>query len=253
MAFLATKQAKYMWSIFNKELNAFLNTLIAPIVLVVFLTGTGLFFWVFPESNVLDYGFAEMDTLFATAPYIYLFLIPAITMRTFAEEKKSGTLELLLTKPISDMQIILAKYFSSLVLVVLALLPTLLYYYSIYQLGDPKGNLDTPGIIGSYIGLFLLGAVFNSIGLFCSSLTENQIIAFIFSVFLCFLIFTGFTSLASINVWGALSPIIIKFGIEYHYQSLSKGLIDFRDLFYFFSVILLMLLATKLVLGSRNW
>lgn len=242
-----------MWSIFIKDLNAFLNTLIAPIVLAVFLTGTGLFFWVFPESNVLDYGFAEMDTLFATAPYIYLFLIPAITMRLFAEEKKTGTLELLLTKPIGDFQIILAKYFSSLVLVVIALLPTLIYYYSVYQLGDPKGNLDTAGIIGSYIGMLLLGAVFNAIGLFCSSLSDNQIVAFIFSVFLCFLIFTGFTSLASINLWGTLAPYIIKLGIEYHYQSLSKGLIDFRDIFYFITVILIMLLATRLVLSSRNW
>lgn len=242
-----------MWSIYTKEINAFLSSLIAPIVMVFFLTGMGLLFWVFPETNVLSYGFAEMDSLFSTAPYVFLFLIPAITMRTFAEEKKSGTMELLFTKPISDTQIILGKFFSSLTLVFFSLLPTLIYYYTIYNLGNPPGNVDSAGVVGSYIGLFLLGAVFTSIGILSSSISENQIVSFILAVFLCFIIYAGFTSLAAIDVWGALSPFINQLGIEYHYVSLSKGLIDMRDVGYFLSIITIMLMTTELIVGSRRW
>lgn len=242
-----------MLSILKKEINSFLNSLVAYIVIMVFLVGTGLFMWVFPETNVLDYGFADMETLFMVAPYVFLFLIPAITMRSFAEEKKAGTMELLLTKPLTDMQIILGKYFACLLLVIFALLPTLIYYYSVYQLGNPVGNVDSAGVTGSYIGLLFLGGVFTAVGIFASSLTENQIVSFILAVFLCFLLYEGFASLASINVWGSVSRIIDQFGIAYHYSAVSKGLIDSRNVLYFISVISIMLLSTKLVLGSRKW
>ena len=212
-----------------------------------------MFMWVFPNSNVLDYGFADMSTLFNMSPYVFLFLIPAITMRSFAEEKKAGTLELLFTQPITDFQIILGKYFASLLLVLFALLPTLLYYYSVYQLGSPKGNIDSAGVFGSYIGLIMLAAVFTAIGIFASAVTENQIVAFIVAIFLCFIIFTGFSSLSTLAFWGQSADLINSFGIEYHYQSLSKGLIDSRDMAYFFSIVATMTISTQLVLGSRKW
>jgi ABC-2 type transport system permease protein len=242
-----------MLSILKKEVNGFLNSLIGYVVVMVFLVGTGLFMWVFPETNVIDYGFADMETLFTTAPYVFLFLIPAITMRTFAEEKKGGTMELLLTKPLTDTQIIMGKYFACLLLVVFSLLPTLVYYYSVYQLGNPVGNVDSAGVTGSYIGLLFLGGVFTAIGILASSVSENQIISFILAVFLCFLFYEGFASLASINIWGGAASIIDQLGIAYHYAAVSKGLIDSRNIIYFVSVISIMLLLTRLVLGSRKW
>lgn len=242
-----------MIEIFFKEVNGFLNSLIAYIVLSVFLVGTGLLVWVFPETSVLDYGYADLETLFSFGPYVLLFLIPAITMRMFAEEKKGGTMELLFTRPLTDWQIILGKYFSSLFLLLLALLPTLLYYYSVYQLGIPEGNIDTAGVAGSYIGLFLLGSAFAAIGIFASSVTENQIVAFLIAIFLCFLLYSGFSSLSAIDVWGTGSYVIQQLGILYHYNALSRGLIDSRNLFYFLSLIILMLSFTKLVLSSRKW
>lgn len=242
-----------MLAILKKEVYSFLNSLIAYIVMILFLTSIGLFMWVFPQTNILDYGYADMDTLFSLSPYIFMFLIPAICMRTFSEEKKSGTIELLLTRPLRDWDIILGKYLASFFLVIFSLLPTLLFYYSVYKLGNPEGNIDSAGTMGSYIGLLLLGAVFTSIGIFASSITENQIIAFIVAVFLSFLIYDGFASLANLNDVSDTSYFISQLGVNYHYESVRKGLIDSRNLVYFFSVILIMLQATKLVLGSRKW
>jgi ABC-2 type transport system permease protein len=242
-----------MIAILRKEINSFLNSLIAYLAIIVFLIAIGLFMWVFPETSVLNYGFAELETLFSMAPYIFMFLIPAITMRSFAEEKKTGTIELLLTKPLTDNQIILGKYLATVFLVLVSILPTIIYYFSVYQLGNPVGNVDTAGVIGSYIGLFLLGAVFCSIGIFSSSITDNQILSFIISTFFCFLIYEGFSYIASINVWSAFSYYIEQLGIAYHYQTISKGVIDSKTLLYFVSVIYIMLSATKLVLGSRKW
>jgi len=227
--------------------------LVAYLVIIIFLTAVGLFVWVFPDTNVLDYGFADLSSLFSLAPYIFMFLIPAITMRTFAEEKKTGTMELLLTKPLTDWDIILGKYLSSLFLVVIALLPTLIYYYAIYQLGNPKGNVDSAGVFGSYIGLILLGAVFTAIGTFASSISENQIVSFVIAVFLCFLLYAGISALASLVIWGGAAYVISQLGLDYHYNALSKGLIDSRNVLYFLSVIFVALSATKLVLGSRKW
>jgi ABC-2 type transport system permease protein len=242
-----------MIHIFWKEVNSFLSSLIAYVVLAVFLVGTGLFVWVFPETSVLNWGYADLDTFFTYSPFVLMFLLPAITMRMLAEEKKSGTLELLITKPVSDWEIILGKYLSSLFLLILALLPTLLYYYSLYQLAAPVGNIDGAAVAGSYIGLFLLGASFAAIGLLASSLSDNQIVAFLLALFLCFLLYSGFESLAAINVWAGGSYIIQQLGMLYHYQVLSKGLLDSRNILYFLSLIALVLLLTRTKLSSRTW
>jgi ABC-2 type transport system permease protein len=242
-----------MFPILRKEINSFLNSLIAYIVIGVFLVATGLYMWFLPGSNVLDYGYADLQPLFSLAPWVFLFLIPAITMRSFAEEKKAGTIELLLTRPLTDLQIILGKYFACLLLVIFALLPTLIYYFSVYQLGEPEGNIDSAGVVGSYIGLVFLAAVFTAIGIFASAISKDQIISFIVAVLLCFVVYTGFDMIASIDVWGPLSSIISQLGIQYHYNTISKGLIDSRDVLYFVSVSAIMIVATKLVLESRKW
>lgn len=242
-----------MLAVLRKEIHSFLNSTVAYLVIGVFLIATGLFTWVFPDSSILDYGYADLQTLFNIAPWIFLFLIPAITMRTFAEEKKSGTIELLLTKPLTDLQLIAGKYLACLSLSVLALLPTLLYYVSVYRLGNPVGNIDSAAVAGSYIGMLFLAGIFTAIGIFASAITENQIVAFIVAVFLCFLLYSGFDSLAGIDVWGTTSYIISQLGVSFHYSALSKGLIDSRDVLYFMSVAALFLLATKLVMESRKW
>lgn len=242
-----------MIQVVAKEFNSFLNSLIAYVVIGVFLTGMGLLMWVFPETSVLEYGYADMDTLFSLGPYVFIFLIPAITMRSFAEEKKSGTMELLLTKPLTDWDIILGKFLACFLLVLFALVPTVIYYFTISALGNPAGNIDTPGVIGSYIGLALLGGVFCSVGMVASSITSNQIVAFILAAFLCFIIFTGFESIATLNVWSVNALFIKQLGVLYHYDALSKGLIDSRDVIYFVSVGTCMLLISKTVLSSRSW
>ncbi len=240
-----------MIQVFAKEFNSFLNSLIAYIVIGVFLTGIGLLVWIFTETSVLDYGFADMDTLFAMGPFVFIFLIPAITMKSFAEEKKLGTMELLLTKPLTDWDIVIGKFLASFALVLVALAPTLIYYFSIYQLGNPIGNIDTAGVIGSYIGISFLALVFCAIGVLVSSLTTNQIVSFILAAFLCFLFYTGFDSLAALS--GSWGLTIKQFGILYHYEALSKGLIDSRDMIYFLSVTGLMVMGAKTVIGSRQW
>lgn len=242
-----------MLQVLSKEINSFLNSLIAYIVISVFLTGIGLLMWVFPETSVLEYGYANMETLFALGPYVFMFLIPAITMRLFAEEKRAGTLELLLTKPLTDWQIIFGKYLSGVVLVIFALIPTLIYYYSIYQLGSPTGNIDTAGVMGSYVGLVLLGCVFTAIGIFASVISTNQIVSFIIAVFLCFILYAGLESAAAIDVWGKFSLFLEQLGLAYHYRTMSKGLLDTRNMIHFFSWIAVMLMFTKLLLVSRRW
>ncbi|MBX2916108.1 MAG: gliding motility-associated ABC transporter permease subunit GldF [Cyclobacteriaceae bacterium] len=239
-----------MIQVFAKEFNSFLNSLIAYMVIGVFLTAIGLLMWVFPDTSVLEYGFADMDTLFSMGPYVFIFLVPAITMKSFAEEKKLGTLELLLTKPLSDWDVVLGKFLAAFALVLLALAPTVIYYISIYKLGNPVGNIDSAGVWGSYIGLALLAMIFCAIGLLASSLTTNQIVSFILAAFLCFLIYTGFDSLAT---FGNNALLIKQLGILYHYESLSKGLIDSRDVIYFISVTAFVLVTTKTIIGSRQW
>lgn len=242
-----------MWQLYKKEIDTYLNSLIAYIVIAVFLTSIGLLMWVFPETSILQYGYADMYTLFSLTPYVFMFLIPAITMRSFAEEQKAGTMELLLTQPITDINLTLSKFFSAWTIVAFALLPTLIYYFSVYQLGSPTGNLDSAGISGSYIGLLLLGGVFTAIGIFASSLTENQVVAFILAVFLSFLLYSGFNSLAALEIWDDSSFIIRQLGILHHYDAMSRGLVDSRNLVYFLSMMILMILLTQLRLGSRKW
>jgi ABC-2 type transport system permease protein len=232
----------------------FFSSLIGYIALMVFLVGIGLFVWIFPETNVLDYGYSALDTLFYAAPWVFMFLIPAITMRSFSEEIGSGTIELLATRPLTELDIILGKYFAALVLVVFSILPTFIYFYSVYQLGSPEGNIDTGATWGSYIGLVFLGGTFVSIGIFASSLTRNQIVAFILAVFLCFFFYIAFESLSSLDVFYAkIDDIIEMLGINYHYQSISRGVVDTRDLVYFITLITLFLYLTKVSLESRKW
>jgi ABC-2 type transport system permease protein len=236
-----------------KEINVFLNSLIAYVIIGVFLTAIGLLLWVFPGTSVLDYGYADMGSFFTLCPYIFMFLIPAITMRMFSEENRNGTMELLLTRPLRDIDIIMGKYLAGLFLVVFSIIPTILYYFTISYLGSPVGNIDTAGVIGSYFGIFLLGAVFSSIGIFCSSFTENQVIAFVVAVFACFLLYFGFSALSAISSFDNIADGIEQMGMLYHYQSMSKGLVDTRDVIYFLSIIAAMLMTTNLVLRSRKW
>jgi ABC-2 type transport system permease protein len=242
-----------MFSIYKKEIAGFLNSLIAYLVMIVFVSFIGLFMWVFPDTNVMDIGFADMESLFSFGPIAYLLLIPAITMRTFAEEKKDGTIELLLTKPLTDWQIIGGKYFACFSLVAVALLPTLIYYFSVYSLGNPAGNIDSAAVFSSYIGLLLLGGVFTSIGVLSSALTSNQIFSFILSLIVCYFLYDGLARIAALDLWEGSHSFFSQFSLSYHYDALSKGLLDSRNLIYFISITLLMLVSTNLVLGSRKW
>ncbi|MCF0200778.1 MAG: gliding motility-associated ABC transporter permease subunit GldF [Bacteroidales bacterium] len=243
-----------MFALFKKEISNFLSSLIGIMVIVVFLLITGLFLWVFQSDfNVLNSNYADLDSLFIIAPWVFLFLVPAVTMRSFAEENRTGTIEMLLTKPLSDWQIIFAKFLAGVGLVLLALIPTFIYYFSIYRLGLPVGNLDSGGIWGSYIGLFLLSASFVSIGVFCSSVTNNQILAFILSVFLCGFLYIGFEFVFSLSLFGSIDLFIRQLGLASHYSSISRGVVDTRDVLYFLSVIMVFLSMTKLVLASRKW
>lgn len=243
--------------LYFKEIRSFLSSLIGYLTIGVFITSIGIFMWIIPTEgggyNVLDNGFANIDPLFFIAPWVYLFLIPAITMRSFSEEKKNGTIELLLTRPFTDLQIVMAKYFAGVTLVALSLLPTLIYYYSVHTLGAPKGNIDTGGMWGSYIGLLLLGAGFVSIGIFASSISDNQVIAFIIALLLCFFCFIGFEFIAQSGLFGKYDAFFKSLGINDHYESLSRGVIDTRDVFYFISLIAIFNLITRLVLQSRKW
>jgi ABC-2 type transport system permease protein len=242
-----------MLNIFVKEIRSFLSSLIAYIVIAVFLIGIGLFMWVFPETNLLDFGYANMDTLFYMAPYVFIFLISAITMRSFSEEKRNGTIEILTTKPLSDRDIILGKFLAGVALVLFSILPTLLYYYTVYQLGAVKGNLDTGAILGSYIGLFFLGSCYVAVGLFASAVTENQIVSFILSMFLCFMSYAAFQQISRLELFGNFGYRIEWLGIDYHYNSISRGVLDTRDVVYFFSFIALFLGLTQLSFGRRKW
>jgi ABC-2 type transport system permease protein len=241
-----------MRALIGKEIRGFLGSLIGQIVVVVFLLITGLFLWVFP-NNILDAGYADLGTLFYIAPWVFLFLVPAVTMRSFSEERRTGTIELLLTKPITELRLVLAKYFAAVVLVLLALVPTLVYWWSIGTLAVPAWNIDSGGIWGSYIGLFFRASCFTAIGIFASSLTESQIVAFLIAVFLCFIVFIGFDQLATFNAFGALQGPIQAIGIQQHYESMSRGVVDLRDVLYFLGVNTVFLLATRTVVQSRTW
>ena len=244
-----------MLSIYLKEISTFFSSLIGYIVIGVFLILIGSVMWIFPETSILEYNYATMDQLFDIAPMVFVFLIPAITMRSFAEENQSGTIELLATRPISDLQIVMGKFLACLTLVAFALLPTLIYYYSVYQLGFPEpGNLDSGAIMGSYFGLFLLAASFVSIGILASSFSNNQIVAFVLATFLCFFIHWGFQFISLLPIFvGKFDDVVQMFGIDYHYISISRGVVDSRDVLYFFSVVAFFIAATVTSLGRRKW
>lgn len=242
-----------MFALYKKELSVFFSSLIGYLTIIVFLLMTGLMLWVFRTSfNLLDYKYAGLDGLFLLGPFLYLFLIPAITMRMFAEEKRNGTMELLLTKPLSELTIVVAKFLAGLTLVVISLLPTLVYYWAVYRLGDPVGNIDTGSVVGSYIGLVFLGAAFIAIGLFSSSLTNNQIVAFIIAAMLCAFCYLGFESLYQL-MHGQFALLLRSLGLQSHYESISRGVIDTRDIIYFLSVIVFFIMLTRMVLQSRKW
>jgi ABC-2 type transport system permease protein len=241
-----------MFALFKKEFGGFLNTLTGFIVLAVFILANALFLWVFSSGfNILDNGYATVDSLFTIAPLTFLFLIPAITMRLFSEEKKSGTIELLLTKPLTDIQVVMGKYLAALALVVVALIPTFVWVISVYLLGLPKGNIDLGGTMGSYIGLLFIGALFVAIGLWASSITDNQAASFLISVFLCGFLYMGFEFIAPF--FGKATVFVQSLGANAHYLSLSLGVVDSRDVIYFLGCIVLFIFLTRLSLESRKW
>ena len=243
-----------MFSLFKKELSSFFSSLTGYLTIVVFLVLTGLMLWVFKSDfNILDYGYAGMDGLFFIGPFLYLFLIPAITMRMLAEEKRNGTMELLLTKPLSEMTLIWAKFLAGVVLVAISLLPTIVCYFSVVALGDPVGNVDTGAVVGSYLGLLLLGAAFVAIGVFASSLTNNQIVAFILAALMCAFMHLGFEAICRMGFLGNAELTVRQLGMSYHYGSISRGVVDSRDVIYFASVVAVFLMATRMVLQSRKW
>jgi len=243
-----------MWALFKKEISGFFSSLTGYLVIVVFLLLNSLFMWIVPgQFNVIENGYATMDSLFAIAPWVFLFLVPAICMRMFSEEKRTGTLDLLYTRPVSELQIILAKFLASWALVLFSLLPTLIYFWSVSRLGSPPGNMDMGGTWGSYIGLLFLGGIYAAIGIFASSLTGNQIVAFILAVFLSFLMYLGFEFISGIAESGSTVFMISRLGISYHYNSISRGVIDSRDILYFAGVILLFIVGTRTVLQSNKW
>lgn len=243
-----------MIALLRKEIVGFLGSLAGYIVITIFLLALGLMLWVFnSDFNIPDSGYAGIDQLFILSPWIFMFLIPAITMRSFAEEKRNGTIELLLTQPLSEWQIVFAKYFAGLLLVLLSVLPTLVYYFSVYSLGSPVGNIDSGATMGSYIGLILIGSLYVSIGIFASSLTDNQIISFLLSFFLCFFFYIGFDSLAGLSLFKSFEYVLSQIGISSHYVSISRGVVDSRDVIYFFSASMLFLALTRFKILSRKW
>jgi ABC-2 type transport system permease protein len=243
-----------MYSLLKKEVTGFFSSLTGYLVIVVYLLINSLFLWVLPGNyNIPVSNCASLEPLFIISPWVFLFLVSAITMRLFAEEKKSGTMELLLTKPLTEMQVILAKYFAAVILIVLSILPTLIFFLSVYLLCNPVGNIDTGGTWGSYLGLFFLAAIYASIGIFASSITDNQIIAFILSAGLSLLLYIGFDTLALLDVFAKHEDIVTSIGINEHYKSISRGIIDSRDIIYFVGVTAIFILITRTVLQSRKW
>jgi ABC-2 type transport system permease protein len=243
-----------MLAIFKKEINQFFSSITGYVAIILFLLANGLLLFVFPDTSLLDAGYANLDPLFELAPMIYLLLIPAITMRSFADEYKSGTMELLSTKPLTWWQIVMGKFWASLLIVGISLLPTLVYYIAVQQLSATPVRLDTGGIIGSYIGLFLLGAVFTAIGCWASSLSNNAVVAFLVAVFTCFIFYNGFDAISKLSIFtGGADYYLQMAGIKFHYTSISRGVIDSRDVVYFVSVTGFILYLTKISLQRKLW
>ncbi len=243
-----------MRSIFIKEINSFFSSIVGYVAILVFLIACGLFLWIIPDTSILEYGYATLDRYFEMAPWLLMLLIPAVTMRSFADEFRGGTIEWLSTKPLRDTDIILGKYFAALALVVFAIIPTLIYVATINSLSAIQSNIDMGGIIGSYIGLLFLAASYTAVGVFCSSLTSNQIVGFLLSLFACYLFYAGFEALSKIpSFTGGIDYYLSMVGLSFHYNSISRGVVDTRDVIYFLSVIVLFIALTRLSLNRRTW
>lgn len=233
-----------MWSICKKELNQFFSNLTGYIAIVLFLLVNGVFLFVLKDSNIFDFGYATLDRFFELAPWVFIFLVPAITMRSLSDEFKSGTFEILQTRPLSRWQVVFGKYLSILLVLLFVIIPTFVYILTIQNL-SAEGGIDSGGIAGSYIGLFLLAAVFAAIGLCCSSFTNNAVVAFLVSAFSCLLLYFGFNAVSRMPAFqGNADYFIEMIGIDFHYSSVSRGLLDTRDLFYFASLVFFFLLIT---------
>ena len=240
-----------MRALYFKEIRSFLSSIIGYIFMLIFIITCWLFLWIISDYyNLLEGGVADLIPFFNLAPLILLILIPAITMRSFAEERRTGTIELLYTRPISDLSILMAKYLAGVTLVFITLLPTLTFYVSMHYLGDPVGVIDDGATVTSYIGLLLLGACFVAIGVFCSAITSNQIVAFILAMFFCWFLYDGLSLLGSYATFAGFDSIIKYAGIDYHYESIKKGVLIFSDIFYFISVIVLFLFSSHMVLSA---
>ena len=234
-----------MFVLYKKELQRFFNTAMGYIVIAVFLLITGLFLWVFRgEYNILESGYANLDGLFVLAPWLYLFLAPAVTMQLFADEQDKGTIELLYTKPIRKTSIVFGKFLAGFTLMLIALLPTLLWYVSVLLLAEPIGNVDSGAFWGSFIGLVFLAATYVAIGVFASALSKNQLVAFVVAVILCFVFLYGFELASALFMSGSVADAVERFGINAHYQSMSRGVLDSRDILYFVTLQGLFLLFT---------
>lgn len=233
-----------MWSVCKKEFRQFFSSLTGYIAIIVFLLLNGLFLFVFPDTNLLDFGYATLDKFFELAPWILLLLVPAITMRSFSDEFRSGTFEILQTKPLRRWQIVTGKYAGALGVVLIAVLPTIIYAFSMQSLSS-LGGIDTGGTIGSYIGLLFLAAVFVAIGICCSSFTSNAVVAFITAAFLCFVLYSGFSAISKLPALASGADYYVEMiGIDFHYRSVSRGVLDSRDVIYFFTLILFFLVFT---------
>ncbi len=242
-----------MRSIFIKEINSFFSSIVGYVALLVFLAFCGVFLWIIPDFSILGYGYASMDRFFEIAPWLLLLLVPAVTMRSFADEFRTGTIEWLSTKPVTEIDIIMGKYLATVALIIFALLPTLLYVYTINNLSFPGISPDWGAITGSYFGLFFLAATFGAVGIFCSSLTSNQVVGFLISLLACYLLYTGFEHLSKLPSFSeGIDYYLSMIGMEFHYNSISRGLIDSRDVVYFLSIIALFIALTRFSLVSRR-
>jgi len=238
-----------MKALLFREIKSFFGSPIGYLVIAIFLILNGLFLWIFEgDYNILNSGFADLSPFFTISPWILIFLIPAVTMRSFSDEMKQGTLELLLTKPLSIWQIVNGKFFGAMLLIVIAIIPTFIYVYVISSLGMPEGNIDMGSTIGSYFGLLFLISGYSAIGIFTSTLSDNQIVAFLLAVFLCFFFYFGFDGIA--NYLPSIESFISSLGMNSHFKSMSRGVIDTRDLLYFISITIFFLSLTVFKLKS---
>ena len=240
-----------MKALYLKEVRSFLSSIIGYIFILIYLIASGLFHWIISyNTNLLEGTEADLIPFFNLSPVIFLILIPAITMRSIAEERRTGTIELLFTRPISDLKILLAKYFAGVTLLIIAIIPTIVYYFSMYQLGNPVGIIDDGATLTSYLGLLLLGSTFVAIGIFSSSITSSQIVAFILGMFLCWIFYDGLSLIGSLNLMGSFDSVIQYIGMTNHYDSIKRGVIDLSDIIYFLSVITLFMYASLTVIKT---